>query len=139
MVDFGHGSKFIIQKDSSLEFYSYIDGSRDIIEELNSTDTYIPKIKAYNGIYDKDLKIGKFSIKKEEITQYLSITLRNYLYVVIKKSSNSKINYQYIKGQLLFFSMDYIYSQIPENYSIFSNLEAGQRNPHLYTLAMENT
>ena len=172
MVDFSHGSKFIIQKDSSFEFYSYIDGSRDItfnieflefkvsensenlehlfeilayiitdedIEELNSTDSYIPKTKAYNGIYDKDLKIGKISIKKEEITQYLSISLQNYLYVVIKKSSNSKINYQYIKGQLLFFSMDYIYSQIPENYSIFSNLEPGQRNPHLYTLTMEKT
>jgi hypothetical protein len=35
--------------------------------------------------------------------------------------------------------MDYIYSQIPKNYTLFSNLEVGQRNPHLYTLIMEKT
>ena len=172
MIDFSHGNKFIIQKDSSFEFYSYIDGSRDItfnieflefkvnentgnlehlfeilayivtdddIEKINSTDSYMPTTKVYNGTYDQILKVGKISIKKEEITQYLSITLHNYLYVIVRKSSNSKITYQYIKGQLLFFSMDYIYSQIPENYTLFSNLEVGQRNPHLYTLIMEKT
>ena len=96
-----------------------------ILKNLIQVIAIFKKTKAYNGIYDKDLKIGKISIKKEKISQYLSITLRNHLYLVIKKSSNSKINYQYIKGQLLFFSMDYIYPQIPENYSIFSNLEAG--------------
>ena len=83
----------------------------------------MPTTKVYNGTYDQILKVGKISIKKEEITQYLSITLHNYLYVIVRKSSNSKITYQYIKGQLLFFSMDYIYSQIPENCTLFSNLE----------------
>ena len=172
MVDFSHGSQFILQKDYSYEFYSYIDGTRDItfniefleikvnensgnvehlfdilayivtdedIERMNSSDTYMPTTKAYNGTYDQKLNIGKISIKKEEISLYLSNTLHNYLYVIVKKSSNSKVTYQYIKGQLLFFSMDYIYSQIPENYSISSNLEIGQRNPHLYTLIMEKT
>ena len=172
MVDFSHGSQFIIQKDSSYEVYSYIDGTRDItfnveflelkinenseniehlfeilayivtdddIKKINSTDNYMPTTKVYNGTYDKNLKVGKITIKKEEISQHLSNTLHNYLYVIVRKSLNSKITYQYIKGQLLFFSMDYIYSQIPENYSISSNLEAGQRNPHLYTLTMEKT
>ena len=168
-VDFSHRNQFIIQKDSPFEFYTYIDGSRDIvfniefldfnfsgnygneeylfeiiayivsdqeIAQLNSTDSYMPTTRAYYGNYDHALKLGKIAIKKGEITQYLINTDFNYLYVIIRKNVTSTITYQYIKGQALFFSTDYIYSKIPENFRIFNNLEEGQ-SLHLYTLIME--
>jgi len=56
------------------------------------------------------------------------------LYIVIKKISNTNITYNLVEGQFIFISMDYIYSNIPENYYISSELTVGQSTPHLYTL-----
>ena len=172
IVDFNHEGKFIIEKDFPIEFYSIVDGTKDItfnveflkldcdtnsdkvnhsfnfsayivddldIESLNNEIDSSPNSLVYNGIYDSELSIGKIIIKKEDIYKQLSSTRNSYLYVIIKKNSiNSKIIYKHLEGQLLFFSMDYIYSTIPEGFLISSNLLEGQKTPHLYTLSGKN-
>ena len=170
-VDFSRGGKFIIEKDFPYEFYSRVDGSRDvtfnieflkldvenatsveehlfeiiayIVEEnditrFNSNINYLPSKMVYSGFYEKSISIGKISIKKEEITKYLSSTEENYLYVIIRKLSTNTMIYKHVEGQFIFFSMDYIFSTIPEGFSILSNLTEGQKNPHLYTLSGKN-
>ena len=61
----------------------------------------------------------------------------NYFYVIIKKYPNDNIIINSVEGQFLFVSNDYVYSSIPENYYIFSNLEIDGNIPHLYTLEID--
>ena len=170
IIDFSHGGKFIYKKDFPFEFYSRIDGTRDVtfnieffklehnqisgeyehlfeilayilddsqIESLENGYNILPSITVYNGSYNNNLKLGKIVIKKEEITKYLSTRYHNYLYIVVNKKSDTII-YNHVEGQFIFVPMDYIYSSIPENYYISSELSVGQSNPHLYTLIMES-
>ena len=169
VIDFSHEGKFIIEKNFPLEFYSVVDGTKDItfniefltllcetsgtinhsfeiiayivdasdIESLNYDINSLPSSSVYNGFYDPQLSIGKIVIKKETIYQQLSSTLSSYLYVIIK-NLNSGIVYNHIEGQLLFFSMDNLFSIVPEGFTISSNLLEGEKSPHLYTLSGKN-
>ena len=167
--EFYHPGKFIIMKDSPIEFYSRVDGTRDItfniqffklqinkisepyedlfeiiayiidddiLNNINSNKDYIPKTQIYSGSYNTILKIGELTIKKEVINTYLSSTMHNYIYIIVKKISTNII-YNYIEGQMLFFSHDYIYSPIPQDFYIYNKLSKGQNIPHLYTITME--
>ena len=169
IIDFSSGGKFIYKKDFPYEFYSRVDGTRDItfnieflkleyneisgeyqhlfeiiayilddkqIENLDYNN--LPTLAVYNGSYNSELKLGKIIIRKEIISKYLSTTYHSYLYIVVKKISNTNIIYNHVEGQFIFVSMDYIYSTIPENFYISSELSVGQKDPHLYTLLMES-
>ena len=170
IIDFSHEGKFIFEKNFPIEFYSIVDGTKDItfnieflkldydgssdkinhsfnisayivddldIESLNNEIDSMPSSLVFNGSYDNELSIGKIVIKKENIYKQLSSTRNNYLYVIIK-NINSKIIYKQIEGQLLFFSMDNIFSTVPEGFLIVSNILEGQKTPHLYTLSGKN-
>ena len=165
IVDFSRGGKFIIEKDFPYEFYSYVDGTRDItfnieflkivineisekvehlfeilayiVSEDDINRHYMPTTSVYNGTYDSTLSLGKIVISKEEIKRYLTSTTYSYLYIVVKKI-NVNIVYKHVEGQFIFVSMDNIHSIIPEGFFISSFLTVGQRTPHLYTLAGKN-
>lgn len=165
IVDFSRGGKFIIEKDFPYEFYSYVDGTRDItfnieflkivineisekvehlfeilayiVSEADINNHYIPTTSVYNGTYDSSLSLGKIVISKEEIKRYLTSVSYSYLYIVVKKI-NVNIIYKHVEGQFIFVSMDNIHSIIPEGFFISSFLTVGQRTPHLYTLAGKN-
>ena len=171
-IDFSRGGKFIFKKDFPFDFYSRIDGKRDItfniqfldfeynsiteipyhlfeikayildeqeIYNLKSKTDVLPSSKEFNGYYDKAFRIGKVIIKKETIRPYLSSNYNNYLYIIVQKAQDVNVDYTMVLGQFSFVAMDYIYSVIPENFYIFSNLFPDQNNPHLYTLKMEPT
>ena len=165
-VDFGRVAKFIIKKYLSYDFYTPVDGKRDITFNIEffKIDLYDPsmnigdilEIKAYiisddyidnivnneyilssfvefKGVFNKN--IGKVVIKKDEISYNLDSVHENYLYVVVNINSSNSFNISNnIEGQFIFVPNNYIYSSIPENYKIYSNLETGENNPHLYTL-----
>ena len=118
------------------EIKAYLIDSQQIYNLENKKD-YYPNNNPYFGYYDKNLRIGKIVLKKEEIAKKLSISYENYLYIIIEKNENSNLVYKNIEGKFSFVSMDYIYLPIPENYYIFSNLFCGEKNPDLYTLKME--
>ena len=171
IIDFSHGGKFIIEKDFPYEFYSIVDGTKDItfnieflkleFNELSDTPQHLfeinayilneneiqnlelsqalPRNKVYNGFYDNDFSLGKIVIKKGEISTYLSSTYKSYVYIIVTKiGSNSNIIYNHVEGNFIFFSMDYIYSSIPEDFYISSFISLGQKSPHLYTLEGKN-
>ena len=168
IVDFNKGAKFIIKKDFPFDFYTRIDGKRDItfniefskldydsqsslkigdlivitayilsdneIDELDYDYDYLTNYQVFNGTFDDKLKLGKIVLKKEDISFNLNTIYNNYLYVIIKKNLNVNIDIKSVEGQFLFVPTDYIYSSIPENYYIYSNLEINGNTPHLYTL-----
>ena len=170
IVDFGHGGKFIMEKDFPFDFYARIDSPKDItfnieflklecvekieiskhlfeviayvvdsteIKNLNNNKDYKPAKTAFNGYYESMLSLGTIVIKKEEIANYI-VSNNLYLYVIIKKSPEVNITYNYTEGQFIFVSMDYIYSTIPAGFMISSHLSEGQKTPHLYTFEGRN-
>ena len=168
VVDFNKGGKFIIKKDFPFDFYTRIDGKRDVtfiieflkldydlkssinigdvivitayilsdneIDELDDDFESYTNYQAFNGTFDDKLKLGKIVLKKEDISYNLNSIYSNYLYVIIKKNFKENIVIKSTEGQFLFVPTDYVYSSIPENYYIFSNLEINGNTPHLYTL-----
>ena len=171
IVDFNHVGKFIFKKDFPFDFYTKVDGKRDItfnIELLNyntsnnSNNTELLDINAYiltdndidyllenentlntfevfKGTFDYKINMGKLVIKQKNISDNLNTVYNNYLYIIIKKNSeNDIITSDNIKGQFYFIPNNYIYSSIPENYKIYSNLEEGEDQPHLYTLEIDS-
>lgn len=105
ITEFYHPIKFIVQKDSPIEFYTKVDGTMDVTfniqifkihmeqifeedddlfeiiayiindEELDifyNNKSYQPDKELYTGSYDKNLKTGEITIKKEDISIYLS-------------------------------------------------------------------
>ena len=168
VVDFNKVGKFNIQKDFPFDFYTRVDGKRDItfnieflkldynkasninigdLLEINAyilTDNEIDDLaidtlslnglQVFNSTFDDKLKIGKIVLKKEDISYNLNSIYNNYLYVIIKKVPNYNITINSVEGQFLFLPTDYVYSSVPENYYIFSNLEINGNTPHLYTL-----
>ena len=171
VVDFNTIGKFNIKKDFPFDFYTRVDGRRDVtfnieflkldynstsninigdLLEINAyilTDNEIDDLaidtlsltglQAFNSTFDGNLKSGKIVLKKEDISYNLNSIFNNYLYVIIKKSSNYNITINSVEGQFLYFPTDYVYSSVPENYYIFSNLEIGGNTPHLYTLEID--
>jgi hypothetical protein len=168
IVDFNKGGKFIIKKDFPFDFYTRVDGKRDVtfnieflnldynsksstnigdlivitayilsdneIDELSIDSDSLTNYQVFNGTFDDKLKLGKIVLKKEDISNNLNSIYNNYLYVIIKIMSNDNITINSGEGQFLFVPTDYVYSSIPENYYIFSNLEINGNTPHLYTL-----
>lgn len=116
------------------EIYIYIFSQLDLLN-LNSLNVLSKETCNFQGFYDEKLKLGKFVIRKEEIIKYINKYDGNYLFVVVNKKDNSK-KYKYIEGKFIFASMDFIYSPIPEDFYIFSNLSK-ENKYHLYTLTME--
>ena len=171
IVDFSHGGKFIMEKDLPFDFYTRVDGPKDItfnieflklecvekieiskhlfeviayvmdkkeINNLINNKDYKPPKNAFIGYYESMLSLGTIVIKKEEITNYIVSSSDFYLYVIIKKSPEVNITYNYTEGQFIFVSMDYIYSTIPAGFMISSHLSEGQKTPHLYTFEGRN-
>jgi len=171
VVDFNRVGKFNIKNDFPFDFYTRVDGKRDVtfnieflkldyngitninigdLLEINAyilTDNEIDDLaidtlsltglQVFNSTFDGKLKSGKIVLKKEDISYNLNSIFNNYLYVIIKKSSNYNITINSVEGQFLFLPTDYVYSSVPENYYIFSNLEIGGNTPHLYTLEID--
>ena len=171
-IDFSRGGKFIYKRDFPFDFYTKIDGKRDItfniqfldleytkveetpnpihyfeiiayilneleINSLKNSPNILPSKTKYIGYYDKSFRIGKFVIKKDIIYKQLSSNYNNYLYIIIQKGQDIMIDYTKVIGQFSFIPMDYIYSVIPENYYIYSNLFPNEEGLHLYKLKME--
>ena len=118
IVDFNHIGKFIIKKDFPFDFYTKVDGKRDItfdIEFLNSfnitniskfieingyilTDNDIDKLISnenslnsfikFEGNFDNKLNMGKLVIKQKNISDNLNPKYNNYLYIIINRISN---------------------------------------------------
>jgi len=165
VVDFGRPGIFILKDNSPLEFYSHVDGTKDItfnielfLLELEKVEIveYLFEIYAYIILesdlnygssilsrytpisisrYNNQLKMGKIVIKKRDIINYISSSSANYIYIVINNMNQTQV-FNNIQGQFIFVPMDNIYSYIPENFSIYSNLEPGQTSPHLYSINM---
>ena len=165
VVDFGRPGIFILKDNSPLEFYSHVDGTKDVtfnielfLLELEKEETvkYSFEIYAYIVLesdlnygssissrytpisisrYNNELKMGKIVIKKRDIINYISSSSANYIYIVINNMNQTQV-FNNIQGQFIFVPMDNIYSYIPENFSIYSNLEPGQTSPHLYYINM---
>ena len=168
-IDFSTGGKFVFKKDFPFEFYTGIDGTKDVtftiqftkfeyeqiegpdhlieikayvldssqIEFLNQKPENAPSASYFNGYFDKGHRVGKIALRKEEIKAKLSLNNKNYLYIIVSKSTSSNVVYTNVEGQYTFVSMDYIYSFIPESFYIFSNLNQGQKSPHLYAIKLE--
>ena len=168
-IDFSTAGKFVFKKDFPFEFYSGVDGTKDVtfsiqflkfeyeetenpqhlfeikayildssqIEYLKEKEDDEPSATSFNGYYDQGHRVGKFTLKKEEIKAKLSLNYQNYLYIIVSKSSSSNVIYTQVEGQYTFVPMDYIHSFIPESYYIFSNLYQGQKSPHLYAIRLE--
>ena len=169
VVDFNRVGKFNIKKNFPFDFYTRVDGKRDItfnieflkldritninIGDLLEINAYIltddeiddlaidtlslTGLQVFNSTFDNNLKSGKIVLKKEDISYNLNSIFNNYLYVIIKTSSHYNIAFNSVEGQFLFLPTDYVYSSVPENYYIFSNLEIGGNTPHLYTLEID--
>jgi len=170
IVDFSRGGKFIFKRDFPFDFYTRIDGKRDItfniqflnleykqiseipihtfeikayiideqqIQYLSNYPDSLPTSQVYTGYYDRAFRVGKIVLKKKEINKHLSLNYKNYIYIIVQKSSESNVDYTNVVGQFSFVSTDYIFSVIPENFYIFSNLSPGDINPHLFSLKME--
>ena len=170
ITEFYHPIKFIVQKDSPIEFYAIVDGTMDVtfniqifkiqMEQIYEEDddlfeiiayiindeeldrfynnrNYQPNQELYSGLYDKNLKIGEITIKKEDISIYLSSNYSIYVYIIVKKNSRSKAVYNYIEGQILFSSQNYFYSITPQDFCVYNKITKFQSNPHLYTFIME--
>ena len=171
VVDFNRVGKFNIKKDFPFDFYTRVDGKRDVtfnieflkldynsitninigdlleinayiltdneIDDLTIDTLSLTGLQAFNSTFDNNLKSGKIVLKKEDISYNLNSIFNNYLYVIIKKSSNYNIAINSVEGQFLFLPTDYVYSSVPENYYIFSNLEIGGNTPHIYTLEID--
>ena len=124
------------RNDHDIRIYAYIigDSSKSLsFDAIKINDKY----PLFNSTYNNKLKIGKIVVKKDEIKKHLESSLnilQNYLYIIIK--NNSSHTYSNIEGKVLFTSMDYIYSPIPDNYTLYSNFETGQNYPHLYLINM---
>ena len=119
------------------EVKAYIVDEQQIKYLYNTPDS-LPTSQVYDGYYDRAFRIGKIVLKKEIISKHLSSNYKNYIYIIVQKSSESNVDYKKVVGQFSFVSMNYIYSAIPENFYIFSNLFPGESNPHLFTLKMES-
>ena len=173
VVDFNRVGRFNIKKDFPYDFYTRVDGKRDVtfnieflkldynnpsniklgdlleinayiltdneIDDLNIDTLSLNGLQVFNSTFDDKSKIGKIVLKKEDINYNLNSIFNNYLYVIIKKVSNYNITINSVEGQFLFVPTDYIYSSVPENYYIFSNLEVGGNTPHLYTLEIDSS
>ena len=172
IVDFNHVGKFIIKKNFPYDFYTRVDGKRDItfnieflkfdydksnmenisdfliiyayiltdddIDNLVNNEYYLSRFESFKGIFDHKNNIGKLVIKQEDITVNLNSRYNNYLYITIIKNEEYNITISdNVEGQFFFIPNNYIYSSVPENYKIFSNLEQGESSPHLYTLEID--
>ena len=111
------------------------------IKTISSKDAnYLPSVTIFNGYYDKGLRFGKILLKKEDISKHLSThDINNYIYVVLRKTSNSKIVYTNVEGQFSFIIMNYISNYLPERFYIFNNLTPGQKVPDIYAIKREST
>ena len=171
-VDIGRGGKFIFKKDFPFDFYTPVDGKKDILfniqflnlvyanvqNELPSFEifayvipetmittlktqnyNYKPSSTVFYGYYDKGSRVGKILVKKEDITRNKNYNYKNYLYIIVQKTSSSKIVYTKVEGQFSFIEMNDRSRNIPEGFYIFNNLLPGDKNPHQYTILMDPT
>ena len=170
------GVKFSFEKDFPFEFYSRVDGTKDITFNIQFTNLEIKEgqqtdqtdesdqaiideeikhdfvIKAYilnentintptgtelSGFYDRMHRVGKFVIRKEGISKYISLNYKNYIYIIIQKNTDYNIEYTKVIGQLSFVSMDYVFADIPEGFYVFSNLPQNEKNPNKYRFKLD--
>ena len=61
------------------------------------------------------------------------------IYIIVNKPKISTDIYNYIEGQFLFSSPNYINTQVPEDFFISNYFSVGENYPHLYSLFMEQT
>ena len=106
----------------------------DNIDSFKKNPSITPSTSSvFEGSYNDIIKIGKVVILKDKIFKALDPNAyNNYLYVIIEKDETSTIIYNKVEGQFVFISMDS--STIPENYTIYSDYEPGEKTPHSYTI-----
>ena len=121
------------------EITAYIIDENKVKTLSTQNYNYKPSSNVFSGYYDKGARVGKIFIKKEDISRNINYNLDNYIYVIVKKTSNAKNAYKKIEGQFSFIQMNKIERNIPESFYIFNNLLPGQRNPHKYSIKMDPT
>ena len=113
-----------------LEINGYIM-TDDEIDNLVINEYSLNSLEMFKGYFDKELNMGKLVIKQKDISNNLNSVYNNYLYIIIKKKSENDFDISDdLIGQFYFVPNDYIYSSIPENYQIFSNLEKDDNSPY---------
>ena len=115
-------------EENLFEISAYIVEEKSLFSNFNTSDN-IPIAK---NTYNNKLNIGKIIIKKHQIIEYIKENIYIYIYIIIKKRTN--LVYNNIEGQFLFTPINNIYSDIPENYSIYGELEANLSSLHLYSI-----
>ena len=113
--------------------------SEAMVKTLSSkNDNYKPSGTKFLGYYDPGPRVGKILIKKEELTRNFDYnSAKNFLYIIIQKTSGSKLVYNKVEGQFAFIEMNYRSRNIPEGIYIFNNLLPEQKNPHQYTVLLD--
>ena len=82
--------------------------SDDVINNLEGNKNSLETFESFSGIFDNKIKMGKIVIKKDDISRKLNNIYNNYLYIAIKKKSESKISISEIKGKFYFIPNIYI-------------------------------
>ena len=141
-INFNRVGKFIIKKDFPYDFYTLVDGKRDIlfnieflklpegikleenleinafilndddIDDLVKNEYLLNSRNKFKGNFNNELKQGKIIIKKSDISRHLDIVHNNFLYIIIKKISNIDIDITNSIEGQFFF--------IPINYALSS-------------------
>ena len=123
-----------INIEKELEIFGIVLSDNEI-DNLSDDDNLLNAHDKFEGIFEHNINIGKVVIKQDVISKYLDNRYNNYLYIIINKKSGSKATFpDNIEGQFYFIPNSYVYSSIPENYLIFTNLEKDDNTAHLYTL-----
>ena len=124
----------------SFEILAYVVPETMVNTLANQNYNYKPSSKVFYGYYDKGTRIGKLLIKKTDISSNINYSsAKNFLYIIVQKTSSSKIQYKKVEGQFSFIEMNYRSRNIPEGFYIFNNFVPGEKNPHLYTILMDQT
>ena len=124
----------------SFEITAYVQTEAMVNTISSKNDNYIPSGTKFVGYYDPGPRVGKLLIKKEELTRNFDYkSAKNFLYVVIRKTSSSKLVYKKVEGQFTFIEMNYRSRNIPEGLYIFNSLLPDQKNPHQYTILLDST
>ena len=124
----------------SFEITAYVVPETMIKTLSTQNYNYKPSSTVFYGYYDKGARVGKILIKKESISKNINYSsMKNFLYVIIKKASGSQIVYTRVEGQFSFIEMNSKSRNIPEGFYIFNNLLPGQKNPHQYKVLLDPT
>ena len=162
VLEFGTKSLINIERNFPIEFYTLVDGTKDVNfniqfldlqknkTEYESNTTDIFKIEAYiidetkinntmnldssvfNGFYDAGFRMGKVLITRTDVRKNMNTLFKNYVCVKISNLEDSENQYKKIKAIVSFTNLNNIYKPTPSNSYIISNLLPNKKRPNLY-------